>query len=117
MSQKTHTIDATGKRLGHLASEVAALLMGKDSVSFVRHMNPDVKVVVENANKLDISKKKREQKTYISHSGYPGGQKERTMEKVIATKGMEEVIRKAVYGMLPGNRLRKDMMKRLEVSE
>ncbi len=115
MSAKIHTIDATGKRLGRLATEVATLLMGKDSTKFVKHKAPSVEVIIQNASKLDISPKKMEQKIYTSYSGYPGGLKKRPMNKVIEKHGYEEVVRKAVHGMLPGNKLRPIMMKNLKV--
>ena len=89
--------------------------MGKDSTKFARNKVPSVEVLVENESKLDISDKKMEQKIYTSYSGYPGGLKKRPMKKVIEKHGYEEVVRKAVHGMLPGNKLRPVMMKNLKV--
>ncbi len=112
-----HTIDAKGKKLGRVATEVASFLMGKDTPDFSRNSARNVKVNVVNASGLDINPKKKEEKTYKSFSGYPGGLKTSTMEKVIEKKGYAEVLRKAVYGMLPGNKLRAQMMKNLKISE
>ena len=112
-----HTIDATGKRLGRVASEVAALLLGKDRTDAVRNMPAPVKVTVEHASKLMIDEKKRGQKAYQFYSGYPGGLRELSMTKLIEKKGYAEVLRKAVYGMLPSNRLRSVRMKNLTVNE
>jgi len=113
----THTLDASDRKLGRLSSEVAEKLMGKDSVNFTRRKAPDVTVQVQNASQLDISDKKRNNKTYVSHSDYPGGQKEVTADTVIKQHGYGELIRRAVYGMLPDNKLRDQMMKNLQVSE
>ena len=108
-----YTIDATGKRLGRLASEVAVLLMGKNLPDFTRNKVADVAVTVENINALDVTAKKKKEKEYDHYTGYPGGRRVYNMDKVIADKGMEEVFKKAVSGMLPGNKLRPDMLKNL----
>lgn len=117
IQQHTHEIDASGKVLGRLASEIAMILRGKDTPAFVRHRTPDVSVKVTNASELLLANKKRLGTTYKRHSHYPGGLKRETMEHVIATKGYGELIRRAVYGMLPDNKLRKGMMQRLEITE
>jgi len=110
-----YTINAEGKRLGRLASEVAVLLMGKQLPDFARNKIPSVSVTVENIDMLDITAKKKAEKTYNHYTGYPGGLREYNMNKVIADKGQSEVFKKAVYGMLPGNKLRPDMMKNLTI--
>ena len=114
---ETYTIDAAGKRLGRLASEVSSLLIGKNRTDVVRNQVPPVRVTVENASKLTIGEKKREQTIYDQYSGYPGGRSEISMEKLIEKKGYSEVLRKAIYGMLPSNRLRAERMKKLTISE
>lgn len=114
---KEHTIDATDKAIGRVASEAATLLMGKDDPSFRKNVAPDVSVTIENASKAKITFKKSKEKIYIWHTGYPGGQREQTLEDVINKKGYEEVFRKAIYGMLPDNRLRSVMMKKLNIIE
>lgn len=110
-----HTLDAQGKRLGRIASEAAKLLMGKNRVDFVRNAVPNVKVTILNTSKADLTNKKLDQKVYTSYSGYPGGLKQRSMKKVISDKGTKETFKKAVYGMLPANKLRAKMMLNLKV--
>ena len=117
MNKEDYTINAEGQRLGRVASEAAKVLMGKDTPDFERHLLAGRTVRIENASKLSIDEKKLDQKIYIRFSGHPGGQKKETMRKQIEKKGIEDVIRKAVYGMLPANRLRKPVMKRLIVNE
>lgn len=112
-----HTIDATGKKLGRVATEVAVLLMGKDTPDFKRNVPADVKVNVTNASKLDITPKKMETKEYKRYSGYPGGLKTRKMSQEVAKHGYSETIKKAVYGMLPSNKLRAVIMKNLIITE
>lgn len=112
-----YTIDATGKKLGRLATEVATILMGKNDASFERHVAPKVKVTVINGAKMAIPAKKLREKEYERYSGYPGGLKFRTMEKEIEVGGYKRVVEYAVYGMLPGNKLRPVMMKNLTVTE
>ena len=108
-----HTIDAKGKSLGRVASEAAHVLMGKDKPDFEKHVVADVTVKIMNSETLKISPKKASSKIYTHYTGYPGGLRKQTLEEVKEKKGMEEVLRKAVYGMLPGNKLRPKMMKHL----
>ncbi len=112
-----YTIDAQNKKLGRVASEAAKILMGKNRADFVRNAIPDVKVKITNASKADILNKKLQEKTYKSYSGYPGGLKERKMKKTVDDKGYKEAFRKAVYGMLPTNKLRPKMIKNLIITE
>jgi len=113
----THTIDATNKKLGRVASEAAKLIMGKNLTSFKRNEIPEVSVIIENASKADISERKLSSKKYQRYSGYPGGLKELSATQIIAKKGYSELFKKAVHGMLPTNKLRPKMMKRLVVKE
>ncbi len=117
MSKKQYKIDATGKKLGRLASEVAFVLLGKNSPDFAKNKVAEVEVVVENAQALDISDKKRDQKQYDRYSGYPGGRKVFTMKEVIEKKGYAEIIKMAVLRMLPKNKLQKRRIKNLIVNE
>lgn len=110
-----HILDAQGKRLGRVATEAAKLLMGKNRVDFVRNSIPDVKVKVINTSKADILNRKLDGKIYTSYSGYPGGLKQHSMRKVVGDKGHKEAFRKAIYGMLPGNKLRSKMMLNLKI--
>ena len=112
-----YTIDATERALGRVATEAASILMGKNSPAFERHIAPKVTVTVMNASKLAIMEKKKKEKLYRRHSHYPGGETYETLEQVVKAKGIEEIIWKAVYGMLPDNKLRKIMMKNLVVTE
>jgi large subunit ribosomal protein L13 len=112
-----YTIDAQNKKLGRLASEAAVILMGKNRTDFVRNAIPDVKVKISNAGKIFTTNKKMDQKIYKNYSGYPGGLRERSMKKVVSDKGMKEVLRIAIKGMLPKNKLRDRMMKNLIITE
>ncbi len=117
MSKKDYKIDAEGKTIGRVASEAAKVLMGKDSPEYKPNVVVSVAVQIVNASKSNISEKKKVGKTYSRYSGYPGGQKVRNLEDLISKKGISEVYKKAVYGMLPGNRLRSERMKNLSISE
>ena len=112
-----YVLDAQNKKLGRIASQAAAILMGKNRTDYVRNAIPAVRVKIVNAGKLSMTNKKMEEKVYKNYSGYPGGLKERTMKKVVADKGMKEALRIAVKGMLPTNRLRPLMMKNLIITE
>jgi large subunit ribosomal protein L13 len=112
-----YTIDAQNKKIGRLASEIASILMGKNNPNFEKHTVSKNMVIVQNASKLSINPKKLEEKEYEKYSGYPGGLKFETLAKVIEKKGYEEVIRLAVYGMLPANKLRPKLMKNLIIND
>jgi large subunit ribosomal protein L13 len=114
---KSYNLDARGKKMGRLASEVASILMGKNLQTFARNVVPQVKVSVSNASKLEMTDKKKSEKMYESYSGYPGGRKVKNLKTVVAEKGYGKVFTKAVYGMLPKNRLRSRMIKNLVVTE
>lgn len=114
MERKTHFVDATGQSVGRLAERVALLLRGKEKPEFEHHIDVGDAVVVQNFTKVRVTGKKMEQKTYYRHSAYLGGLKSRTLKEsfVIAPK---EILRKAVWGMLPKNKLRNAQIKRLHV--
>jgi small subunit ribosomal protein S9 len=114
-TDKIHTIDAAGRPLGRVASEVAHLLRGKGSPSFERHLLPAVKVTVVNVSKLSITGRKLVGKTYRRYSGYPGGLKFVTLGQLITKKGHREAVKLAVRGMLPANKLRPKIMKNLSL--
>ncbi len=117
-NEKTkYTIDATGRSLGRVAQEAAVFLMGKNLVDYERHLIPNVFVNVINVSKIKNTQKKLKQKKYAHYSGYPGGLRYETMEQVISQKGYGEVMKRAVYGMLPTNKLRPLMMKNLIIQE
>ncbi|MDP3093443.1 MAG: 50S ribosomal protein L13 [bacterium] len=110
---KIHTIDASGKPLGRLASQIALLLRGKQEASFLPYKESGNVVIVKNADKILITGKKKDQKTYFSHSGYPGGEKHTSLKKVFETRP-EDVLQRAVIGMLPGNKLSQKIIKNLK---
>lgn len=112
-----YTIDATGKSLGRVASDAAQALLGKKSVKYVKNKVLPVTVTVLNAKKLRIPEKKIQQKTYLRYTGYPGGLRSMSMTEFIEKKGISEVMRKTVDGMIPRNKLRKERMKRLIVKD
>jgi len=112
MKSETHTIDASGRVLGRLATEIAVLLQGKHKPDFVRYKNMGDFVIVKNVNKLKFTGKKMEQKKYYRHSGFLGSLKEIPLKKLFE-KNPNEVFKRAVYGMLPKNKLRPKQIKRL----
>lgn len=114
IKREKHIIDASGKILGRLATEVATILMGKNKPSFVPYLDTGDFVVVTNAAHIQVTGKKMKDKTYVRHSGYPGGLKTETFDKMI-TRRPEYIIEHAVSGMLPHNRLGRQMMKKLTV--
>ena len=111
----TYTIDAKGKVLGRVASEVATILMGKKEATYVPHAPHFAKVEIVNADLLELSDKKKREKIYITYSGYPGGQKQQTLAQVIAKHGTGEALRRAIYNMLPSNKSRNERMKNLSI--
>lgn len=112
-----YTIDAKGRVPGRIATEVAVLLMGKNRTDFAKNTIPAVEVEVTSASKMKLAQKKLTDKLYRHHSGYPGGLKTASMEQVVEKKGAREVLRRAVYGMLPKNRLRPKMMLNLKIKD
>lgn len=114
---RTHTIDATGKRLGTVATEAAKVLLGKDQADFAKHLVSEVTVTITNAGKLDISEKKKKDEVYQTYSGYPGGLKNETLGHLGDRRGYAEVLRRSISGMLPNNKLKKPMLKNLIITE
>lgn len=112
--RKTRTIDATGKVLGRLATEIAVLLRGKHKPDFVPNQDIGDFVVVKNIDKIKLTGKKLEKKIYYHHTGYLGGLKEVPLKKVFE-KNPGEVLKRAVFGMLPKNKLRAQQIKRLKI--
>lgn len=114
IQRERHVIDANGKILGRLATEVATILMGKKKPNFVPYLDSGDFVIVTNAAKVKLSGKKMKDKTYTRHSGYPGGLKVETFDKIIVRKP-EFVLEHAVKGMLPQSKLGRQMFKKLKV--
>lgn len=109
-----HVVDMKGKILGREATQIAKLLMGKSKPYFVRNLDCGDYVIVTNAQDLVTTGKKDVQKKYYRHSGYPGGFRQEALGK-LKERMPQEVIRKSVHGMLPDNKLRDSMLKRLHV--
>jgi large subunit ribosomal protein L13 len=107
-------IDANGVVLGRLASKVARILIGKDKPSYTPHLDCGDHIVVVNAEKVKLTGNKIDQKVYHRHSGYPGGLKETPIRRMLERRP-EEVVREAVLGMLPKNKLRARRAKKLRV--
>jgi len=107
-------VDAEGRTLGRLATQIAETLRGKRKPEYTPHCDVGDFVVVVNAEKISVTGKKREEKLYYRHSGYPGGLRTRTLNEMLDRRP-EEVIRKAVKGMLPRNRLARAQLSKLKV--
>lgn len=114
MEKKWLLVNADGKILGRLATEVSILLRGKNKPEFAPFMDTGDFVIVINAEKIKVTGNKLDQKKYYSHSGYPGGIKEKTLKDLMEKKP-EDVIRKAVWGMIPKNKLGRAVYKKLKV--
>jgi large subunit ribosomal protein L13 len=112
--RKWFVIDANGRTLGRLATVAASVLKGKTKPIFTKHVDTGDFVIVVNAKKVHLTGKKLDQKTYYSHSGFPGGLKSVTAGTLMKTKP-EEVIKRAIEGMLPKTRLGKQMLSKLKV--
>jgi len=113
----THVIDATDRTLGRVCSEAAHALLGKRSVHFVKNQTLPVKVTINNAAKLHIPARRSAGKIYTHYTGYPGGLCEQSMAVMIEKKGIADVVKKTVDGMIPRNKLRVPRMKNLIVNE
>jgi|SRR3989344_2289719 len=116
METKTHTIDAAGRSLGRVASEVAYCLRGKRNPGFLPHLIPNEHVCVINVDKVRAHGKKMRESIHARYSGYPGGLKKATWEEVSNKKGQAELMRHAIAGMLPKNKLRKQILKNLTIA-
>ena len=114
VERKWYVLDAEGKALGRLASEAASILRGKKKPIYTPHVDTGDYVIIINAEKVEVTGKKRKEKIYKRHTGYPGGLREITFEKLQA-KNPEEIIRHAVKGMMPKGSLGRQMYKKLKV--
>jgi large subunit ribosomal protein L13 len=111
--RQTHELDAENQVLGRLASQVTTFLMGKHKVNYSAHMDSGDFVTVKNVDKIAVTGGKENKKVYYKHSGFPGGFKEVKYMKLL-TENPKRILEKAVYNMLPGNRLRDKRMRRLK---
>ncbi len=114
VQRKWYVLDAEGKTLGSVATEAAVLLRGKHKPTYTPHVDTGDFVIVINAEKVELTGKKLQQKEYITHSGYPGGLK-RTAYGIMLQKKPERVMEKAIKGMLPKNKLGDQMYRKLKV--
>lgn len=114
LERKWYVVDAEGQTLGRLASEVAKILRGKHKPIFTPHVDTGDHVVIINAEKVELTGKKLEQKMYYRHSGYPGGLKQMDYKTFLQAKP-ELLVEKAIKGMLPHNRLGRAMASKLKV--
>jgi len=112
--RRWYLVDAEGQVLGRLATRIATVLMGKDKPSYTAFLDTGDFLIVVNAEKVKLTGKKWESKTYYSHSGYPGGLKEMKAEK-LSSGSPERLVTLAVKGMLPKNKLGQKMLKKLKV--
>jgi large subunit ribosomal protein L13 len=114
IQREWRVVDADGATLGRLATQVATLLRGKHRVTFTPSLDTGDPVIIVNAAKIKVTGKKLQDKMYVRHSGYPGGFRSETLERLLERRP-EEVIRRAVRGMLPQNRLGDQMLRKLHV--
>jgi large subunit ribosomal protein L13 len=114
IEQKWWLVNADGRTLGRMATEIADLIRGKRKPQFTSHLDTGDFVVVVNAEKIKVTGRKLDQKKYYHHSGYPGGIKEISLKDLLAKKP-EEVIKKAVWGMVPKGKLGRALYKKLKV--
>ena len=112
-----YTIDAQGKKIGRIASEAAAMLMGKKLTTFQKNQVSEVSVSIINASKTDVSAKKKGADVYVTYTGHRGGLNSETLVRLIDRKGMKEVLERATYRMLPNNKLRDLRFKNLTITE
>ena len=114
VKREWHLVDVKGQVLGRVATEIAKKLMGKEKTTFTPHIDGGDYVVVINAQEVEITRGKEDEKLYYNYSGFPGGLREQTFAELQA-KHPEEIIRRAVYNMLPKNKLRTPRMARLKI--
>jgi large subunit ribosomal protein L13 len=114
IEQTWYLVDAEGRTLGRLATQIADVLRGKGKPQYTPHVDTGDFVVVVNAEKVRVTGNKLEQKVYYRHSGYPGGLRKRTLAEQLARRP-EEVLRRAVRGMLPNNRLAAAQLRKLRI--
>jgi len=114
ITRRWHIVDVAGKTIGNAATDIAVLLMGKDKPNFVRHLDCGDFVVVINSKYVESTGKKEKEKMYGRYSGYPGGLKQKALWQ-IRQENPNEIIRHAVWGMLPTNKLRDRLVTRLYI--
>lgn len=116
MEKKIYTIDAAGGKIGRIASKAVAILIGKNRADYARNKVFDAEVVINNASKLDIPEG-RLKNMYKRYSGYPGGLHEKSMEQIIEKKGKSAVLKLAIAGMIPRNKLKSKIIRNVIIKE
>ncbi|MFL6058730.1 MAG: 50S ribosomal protein L13 [Rubrobacteraceae bacterium] len=114
VERKWYVVDAEGQTLGRLATEIATILRGKNKPQYTPHVDTGDFVVVVNAEKVVVTGRKAEQKVYRRHSGYPGGLKVTSYEQLMERRPTE-ILRRAVKGMMPKNRLARQQLRKLKI--
>ena len=114
VERKWYVVDAEGQTLGRLATDIATILRGKNKPQYTPHVDTGDFVVVVNAEKVVVTGRKAEQKVYRRHSGYPGGLKETSYEQLMERRPTE-ILRRAVKGMMPKNRLARQQLRKLKI--
>ena len=114
VERKWYVVDAEGQTLGRLSSAVASVLRGKNKPTYTPHVDTGDYVIIINAEKIEVTGKKRDQKMYRHHTGHPGGLKEFTFNQMMEKKP-EEILRHAIKGMVPHNKLGRQMFDKLKV--
>jgi len=114
VERKWYVVDAKGKILGRLASQVASILRGKNKPIYSPHVDTGDYVIIVNAAEVELTGKKKQQKMYRYHTGHPGGLKEMSYEKLLKQKP-EKAVYEAVWGMIPHNRLGRKVVKKLKI--
>jgi large subunit ribosomal protein L13 len=114
VERRWYVVDAEGQTLGRLATEIATILRGKSKPQYTPHVDTGDFVVVVNAEKVVVTGRKAEQKVYRRHSGYPGGLKETSYERMMERRPTE-ILRRAVKGMMPKNRLARQQLRKLKI--
>ena len=112
-----HVIDAQGKKIGRVASQAASALLGKMTPSIKKNIVNDVTVEIVNASRADISAKKKIDMKYVTYTGHRGGLNTETLGALMDRRGMNEVFRRAIFTMLPKNKLRDQLMHNLTIKE
>lgn len=114
VERKWYVVDAEGQTLGRLAAEITKVLRGKNKPQYTPHVDTGDFVVVVNADRIEVTGRKAEQKVYRRHTGYPGGLRETSYEVMMQRKPTE-ILRKAVWGMMPKSRLARQQFKKLKI--
>ena len=115
VERKWYVVDATNKTLGRLASQVASILKGKHKPTYTPHVDTGDHVIILNAEKIKLTGNKLQDKKYYRHSGYTGGLKVKTAGEILSSARPERVLKLAIWGMIPHNRLGRQMIKKLRV--